>query len=72
MCVCFFLIVFTLPIIVRTICLFDNFEKLAILMEFSRDTLKGWARGRLLRMRIVGKLSKNQMFPFIFVIRNIT
>ena len=33
-----------LPVIVRTICLFDNFEKLSTLLEFSRNILEGWAR----------------------------
>ena len=41
---CVFFIAFPLPVIVRTICLFDNFEKLSILFGFSRDILEGWAR----------------------------
>ena len=40
---CFF-IALPLPVIVRTICLFDNFEKLSMLLGFSRDILEGWAR----------------------------
>ena len=34
-----------LPVIVRGICLFDNFEKLSMLLGLSRDILAGWARG---------------------------
>ena len=41
---CIFFIALPLPVIVRTICLFDNFEKLSMLLGFSRDVLKGWAR----------------------------
>ena len=48
-----FLIIFTFPVTVRTICLFDNFEKLSILIEFSRDRLKVWARGCCARVFLV-------------------
>ena len=41
---CFSFTAFALPVIVRTICLFDNFEKLLKLLRFSRDMLEGWAR----------------------------
>ena len=41
---CVFFIALPLPVIVRTICLFDNFEKLSMLLGFSGDLLKGWAR----------------------------
>ena len=44
-CFFFLLIAFTLPVIVMTICLFDNFEKLSILIKFFRGTLKVRARG---------------------------
>ena len=37
-------IAYPLPVIVRGICLFDNFEKL-LLLGLSRDILEGWARG---------------------------
>ena len=37
-------ITFTLPVAVRTICHFDDFEKLTILLQFSRNILEGWAR----------------------------
>ena len=37
-------IAFPLLAIVRTICLFVNFEKLSILLGFSRDIVEGWAR----------------------------
>ena len=38
-------IAYPLPVIVRGICLFDNFEKLLMLLGLSRDILEGWARG---------------------------
>ena len=38
-------IAYPLAVIVRGICLFDNFEKLSMLLGFSRDILAGWARG---------------------------
>ena len=38
-------IAYPLPVIVRRICLFDNFEKLSMLLGLSRDTLEGWAWG---------------------------
>ena len=41
---CAFFIAFPLPVAVRIKCLFDNFEKLAILLRFSRDILEGWAK----------------------------
>ena len=41
---CVSFIALPLPVIVRTICLFDNFEKLSMLLGFSRDVLEGWAR----------------------------
>ena len=37
-------ITFTLPVTVRMICRFDDFEKLSILLELSRNILEGWAR----------------------------
>ena len=40
-CVWVFFISFTLPVTVRTICRFDDFEKLSILLEFSRNYWKG-------------------------------
>ena len=40
-----FFIVHPLPVIVRRICLFENFEKLTLLLGFLRDKLEGWARG---------------------------
>ena len=36
---------FPLPVIVWRICLVDNFEKLSMLLGFSRDILEGWVRG---------------------------
>ena len=36
---------YPLPVIVRGIYLFDNFEKLSMLLGLSRDILEGWARG---------------------------
>ena len=41
---CVFFIALPLRIIVKTIGLFDNFEKLSMLHWFSRDVLEGWAR----------------------------
>ena len=41
---CFSFTVFSFPLMVRKICLFDNFEKLFTLLVFSRDILEGWAR----------------------------
>ena len=38
-------IVYPLPIIVRGICLFDNFEKLSMLLGLSRDILEEWVKG---------------------------
>ena len=42
---CFSNIAHPLPVIVRKISLFDNFEKLSMLLGFWRDILEGWARG---------------------------
>ena len=39
-----FFIIFTVPVKVRTICGFDNLEKLSTLLEFLRNILEGWAR----------------------------
>ena len=39
-----FFIACPLPVIVRRICRFENFEKLSLLLGFSRDILEGWAR----------------------------
>ena len=36
--------VFFIALIVRTICLFENLEKLSILFGFSRDVFEGCAR----------------------------
>ena len=36
-------IAFPLVVIIKTICLFDNFEKLSTLLGFSRDILEEWA-----------------------------
>ena len=41
----FFFIGCPLPVIVRRICLFENFEKLSLLLGFLDDILEGWARG---------------------------
>ena len=40
-----FFIACPLPFIVRRICLFENFEKLSLLLWFLRDILERWARG---------------------------
>ena len=50
---CFSYTAYPLPVIVRTICLFDNFEKLSMLLGFSRDILEGWARGCCMRVFLV-------------------
>ena len=42
---CFSYIAYPLPVTVRRICLFDNFEKLSMFLGFSRDLLEAWARG---------------------------
>ena len=42
---CLSYIAYPFPVIVRGICLFDNFEKLSTLVGLSRDILEGWARG---------------------------
>ena len=42
---CFSYIAYLLPVLGRRICLFDNFEKLSMLLGFSRDILEWWARG---------------------------
>ena len=42
---CFSYIAYPLPVIVRGICLFDNFEKLSMSFGLSRDILERWARG---------------------------
>ena len=41
----FLYIAYPLPVLVRGICVFDNFEKLLMLLGLSRDILEGWARG---------------------------
>ena len=41
---CVFFIALPLSVIVRTICLLDNFEKFSMLLGFWRDVLEGWAR----------------------------
>ena len=41
---CFSYTAYPLPVRVRGIHLFGNFEKLSILLEFSSDILEGWAR----------------------------
>ena len=41
----FFFIAYHLPVIVKRICLSDNFEKLSMLLGFSRDIMEGWVRG---------------------------
>ena len=38
-------IAYPLSVIVRGICLFDNFEKLSMLLRLSKDILAWWARG---------------------------
>ena len=38
---CFSYIAYPLPVIVKGICLFDNFEKLSMFLGFSRDILEG-------------------------------
>ena len=50
---CFSFIAFSL--IVKTICLFDNFEKLSMLLGFSRDILEGWARVCCVHVFLVNK-----------------
>ena len=50
---CFSYVVYPLPVIVRRICLFDNFEKLSMLLGFSGDTLEGWARGCCMHVFLV-------------------
>ena len=44
---CFSYIACLLQVIVRTICPFENFEKLSMLLGFSRDILQGWDSGSL-------------------------
>ena len=41
---CFSYVAVPLQIIVKMICLFDNFEKLSMLLGFSRYILEGWAK----------------------------
>ena len=50
---CVFLILHVLPAIVRGICLFDNFEKLSMLLGVLRDILEGWARGSCVHVFLV-------------------
>ena len=52
----FLFIAFTLLVIVRTICLFDNFEKLSVLLGFSSDIMEGWARVCCAHVFLVGYL----------------
>ena len=53
---CFSYIAYPLPVIVRRICLFDNYEKLSMLHEFSREVLEGWARSCCVHVFLVIKL----------------
>ena len=54
---CFSYTAYPLPVIVCRICLFDNFEKLSMLVGFSRDILKGWARGCCVHVILVMGMS---------------
>ena len=49
---CFSYIAYPLPVIVRRICLFDNFEKLSMLLGFSRKNI-GRVGEELLRARFL-------------------
>ena len=49
-------IAYPLPVIVRGICLFDNFEKLLMLLGLSRDILEGWARGYCVHVFLVNSI----------------
>ena len=53
---CFSYTAYPLPVIVWRICLFDNFEKLSMLLGFSRDILEGWARGCCVHVFLVKSL----------------
>ena len=46
-------IAYRLPVIVRGICLFDNFEKLSMSLGLSEDILAGWARGCCVHVLLV-------------------
>ena len=48
------------PVIVRRICLFENFENLSLLLGFKRDILEGWARGCCVHVFLVNTLSQTE------------
>ena len=53
---CFSYTAYPLPVKVCWICFFDNFEKLSMLVGFSRDLLEGWARGCCVHVILVQDL----------------
>ena len=57
---CFSYIAYPLPVIVRGIYLFDNFEKLSMLVGLLRDILEGWARGCCVHVFLVVKSVNGQ------------
>ena len=59
---CFSYIAYPLPVIVRGVCLFDNFEKLSMLLGLSTDILEGWARGCCLHVFLVQYVNKGNEF----------
>ena len=59
---CVLFIALPLPVIVRTICLFHNFEKLSMSLGFSKDVLEGWARGCCVHVFLVIKSDRVFLF----------
>ena len=61
---CVFFIALPLPVVVRTICLFDNFEKFSMLLGFSRYVLEGWERVCCVNVFLVRYVIAEKTFVF--------
>ena len=61
---CVFFIALSLPVVVRTICLVDNFEKFSMLLGFSRYVLERWARVCCVNVFLVRYVIAEKTFVF--------
>ena len=68
---CFSFTAFPLPVIVRTICLFENFEKLSTLLGFSKDILEWWVRVCCVHEFLVNVFSKMDGYSkIVYVVKS--